>query len=209
MENTPEAPQAPEPPIEAPLLVDSLEEPEGPPIEGPEAGEPVKKKELKEKKHRKLGKKAKFAIIISSAVVGLAAVGVLLYFLVLRKEEPEVVLTDRDILVSHAWEKQEAPTVIWTFRADGTGEITTNKSNYYDMTWYFEQDGETQTLKINTAWLYELNDSFTFALDRENNSFTVKNLADEGESVFVPLGTAEQQAAEQSEEQTDELEKTE
>lgn len=196
-------------PIEAPLLTEPLEEPEGPPIEGPEAVAPPKKQEEKEKKHKKLGKKARLAIIIGSVVVGLAVVGALLYFLVFRKEEPVVVLTDRDILVAHAWEKQDAPTVIWTFHADGTGEITTNKSNYYDMKWYFEQDGEDRTLKIDTAWLYELNDSFNFTLDRENSSFTVKNLADEGESVFVPLGTAEQKAAEQPEEQPAELEKTE
>jgi len=196
-------------PIEAPLLTEPLEEPEGPPIEGPETVAPPKKQEEKEKKHKKLGKKARMAIIIGSVVVGLAVVGALLYFLVFRKEEPVAVLTDRDILVAHAWEKQDAPTVIWTFHADGTGEITTNKSNYYDMKWYFEQDGEDRTLKIDTAWLYELNDSFSFTLDRENSSFTVKNLADEGESVFVPLGTAEQKAAEQPEEQPAELEKTE
>ena len=174
----------------------------------PEPGEFVvaEPEEKKEKHHKKLSKKARLAIIIGGVIGGLAMIGILLYFLVFRKEAPVVVLTDRDILVSHAWEKEEAPTVIWTFRADGTGELTTNKSNYYDMNWYFEQEEDKQILKINTAWLYELNDSFEFALDRENNSFTVKNLADEGESVFVPLGTAEQKAAESSD---TELEKTE
>ena len=164
------------------------------------------KKEKKEKKHRKLSKKARLVIIIGSIVGGLAIIGVLLYFLVFRKVEPVVVLSDRDILVSHAWEKKDTSTVIWTFRADGTGELTTNKSNYYDTKWRLEQEDDKQILKIDTAWLYELNDSFEFVLDRENDSFSVKNLAEETESVFVPLGTAEQKAAEQSDA---ELEKTE
>lgn len=161
----------------------------------------------KAKKH--LSKKAKLAIIISSIVLGVAAAATALILFVFKTPKPEVVLTDRDILISHAWEKEGAPTVIWTFRADGTGELTTNKSNYYDMKWSFEQEGEQQVLKIDTAWLYELNDSFVFSLDRENNSFSVKNLSDETESVFVALGTAEQRAAEQSEGESSGLEKTE
>lgn len=159
----------------------------------------------KEKSHKRLSKKARLVIIISSIVGGLAVVGVLLYFLVFRKVEPVVVLTERDILTSHAWEKKDAPTVIWTFHADGTGELTTNKSNYYDTIWQLSQENDTQTLSITTNWLYKLEDSFTFILDRDTDTFTVKNLADETESVFVPLGTAEQQ----SREPTEELEKTE
>ena len=183
--------------------------PEPEPV-APEPGEFVvaepKKEEKEKKKHKKLGKKARLAIIIGSVVGSLAIIGVLLYFLVFRKVEPVVVLSDRDILVSHAWEKKDAPTVIWTFHADGTGELTTNKSNYYDTKWSLEQEDDKQVLKIDTAWLYELNDSFEFALDRENDSFSEKNLADETESVFVSLGTAEQKAAEQPD---TELEKTE
>ena len=186
-------------PIEAPLLVEPLEEPEGPPIEGVGVVVAPEKKEPK-----KLSKRAKLIIIISSIIIGVAAVGALLYYFIFSKKEPEVILSDRDILVSHAWEKQDAPTVIWTFYADGTGELTTNKSNYYNIKWQLLQEDKS-LLNIDTEWLYELNDSFEFVLNRENNSFVVKNLADEKESVFVPLGTAEQQSKNQS----DELEKSE
>ncbi|MBR3319727.1 hypothetical protein IKG20_00230 [Candidatus Saccharibacteria bacterium] len=161
----------------------------------------------KPKKH--LSKKAKLAIIISAIVLGVIAIALVLILIVFKKTEPEVVLTDLDILTAHAWEKEGAETVIWTLNRDGTGEITTNKSNYYDMKWTIEQGEETQTLKVDTAWLYELNDSFSFSLDREADSFTVKNLADETESVFVPLGTAEKKAAEQTETSDDPVEKTE
>ena len=157
----------------------------------------------KPKKH--LSKKARLAIIISASVLGLAAVGVALYFLVFRKTEPVVVLTDRDLLVAHSWEKQDAPTVIWTLRADGTGELTTNKNNYYNINWELSQDDKGYTLAITTDWLYKLEDSFVFTLDREADTFTVKNLADSTESVFVALGTQEKEAAEQAEK----LEKTE
>jgi hypothetical protein len=138
-------------------------------------------------------------------------------FVVFKKpEEPEVVVTDVTYLSANAWEKQDAPTVIWTFREDGTGEITTNKSNYYSMEWSLDGESE-RTLKIVTAWLYELEDSFSFELNREENYFIVKNLSDETESIFVPLGTAEKHAAEhieippenQPEAEQSELEKTE
>ena len=169
--------------------------------------EPIIEPEDDEKAEKRLSKKARIAIIISSVIVALLGIAATLFFVVFKKEEPEVILTDRDILVSISWEKQDAPTVIWTFHKDGTGELTTNKSNYYDTEWTLN-DEEPATLKITTKWLYELNDSFTFTLDHEARTFTVKNLADDTESVFVPLGTAETSAQDQTEEPA-ELEKTE
>lgn len=154
----------------------------------------------KPKKH--LSKKAKLALIISAAVLALAGLAAVLVLVVFKTEEPEIILTDRDYLVAHAWEKQGAPTVIWTFHADGTGEITTNKQNYYAMNWALEQEN---SLAIKTDWLYELSDNFDFSYNKDTDTFTVKNLADETESVFVPLGTAETQP----EEPAKELEKTE
>ena len=170
---------------------------------------PIDLKNQKSGKRKKLSKKTKLAIIISAVVVALLAIAAILIFVVFKKEEPEVVLTDRDFLSSISWEKQGAPTVIWTFHNDGTGEITTNKSNYYDMEWELEE-GDTTTLKITTNWLYDLEDSFTFALNREEKTFIVVNLADNTESTFVQLGTAERAAAEQqSQTEASALEKTE
>ena len=150
------------------------------------------------KPKKRLSKKARLAIIISSVVVALATIAAVLIFVVFKKEEPVAVLTDRDLLTAHAWEKQDAPTVIWTFHADGTGEITTNKTNYYDIIWSLSQEEDTHKLEIQTDWLYKLNDSFTFSLDRETDTFTVKNLSDETESVFLPLGTAEKKSSEEN-----------
>lgn len=154
---------------------------------------------------KKLSKDKKISpIVIVAIIIGVLAIaGVCLYFFLFKKTEPEVVLTDLQYIVkTGSWEKQDSPTVIWTFREDGTGELTTNKSNYYGTTWELTEGEEGQTLIITTDWLYELKDSFTFTLDREANSFTVKNLADDTESIFVPLGT-------QAEKEASELEKTE
>ena len=150
-------------------------------------------------------KKAKVPLIIFLTTLFIAIAGVAAYFLLFDQTKPTTILTDIEFLSQHSWEKEDSPTVIWTFRTDGTGEITTNKINYYDMTFSLSPDslGATdfsspQTLRITTSWLYELEDSFSFTLDRENNSFKVKNLADEGESVFVPLGTAEEKVKPES-----------
>ncbi len=144
------------------------------------------------KPKKRLSKKARLIIAISALVIAALGLAAVLIFVVFRDQTPEAVLTDREFLTAHAWEKQSAPTVIWTFRADGTGELTTNKSNYYDMKWELEND----EIVIKTDWLYDLTDHFTITLDRDADSFTVKNLSDEIESTFVPLGTAEKEQAE-------------
>ena len=176
-ENEPENMPEPEP-----------EDVENPPLELETPIKPKKEKDDDDEKKPK-DKRLIIAIIVAAASL-LVAVGVVLYFLVFRNTEPVMVFTDVESLVKvGAWEKQDAPTVIWDFHEDGTGQLTTNKINYYDMKWEMEQDEEKQVLKITTSWLYELNDSFLFSFDQANNTFTAVNLADEGESVFVPLGT--------------------
>ena len=137
-----------------------------------------------EKKLKK--KKSKKPVIISLIVIAVLAAGGLVYYFFFFKKPPEIFLSDSDYLIkTQSWEKVDAPTVIWVFNENGKGELTTNKSNYYNTIWSLK-DGE---LKISTDWLYELSDSFSITIDRENNSFTVRNLSDETESTFVPLGT--------------------
>ena len=108
-----------------------------------------------EKKARKpLSKKTKLILIISSVVVGLGGLVALLVLVVFKKTEPVVVLTDTEYLIqTESWEKQGAPTVIWTFHDDQKGELTTNKSNYYDMKWAIEQENDKQILKVTNLLL--------------------------------------------------------
>ena len=151
-----------------------------------------------ERKKSLVKKKSKLPLIIGIIVALLVAGAAAFYFLYWTRREPVIVLTDAEYLMEvKSWEKQDAPTVIWTFSEDGKGELTTNKSNYYDFEWSLEK-GEPQILKIQTAWLLDLDDSFEFVLDREAKSFTVKNQSDLLESTFVPLGTAEAAASAQT-----------
>ena len=155
------------------------------------------------RKEKTLVKKSKKPLIISIVVVILLiGGGFSLWYFVLRNREPEIVLTDLEYLASRSWEKEDDPTVIWSFHENGTGEITTNKLNYYDMKFSLEES----SLKISTEWLYTLEDSFTIEIDRENSSFTVVNLLDEKTSKFVPLGTAEARAAEEAEANAEDVE---
>ena len=112
------------------------------------------------------------------------------YFLYWKNRNPEIILSDAEYRIqTESWEKVDAPTVIWSFKEGGKGELTTNKSNYYSFTWTLEK-GDPSKLRIKTAWLLELDDTFEFSYNREEKSFYVKNLADDTESTFVPLGTA-------------------
>lgn len=66
--------------------------------------------------------------------------------------------------------------VIWQFTEVGKGTLTTNNhTNDYDFIWAIE-DGK---LKIETAWLYDLNDEFDYKIDGDK-------LVLDGEIVFKP-----------------------
>lgn len=150
---------------------------------------------MKEKQSLSNKKSKKPLIIAIVSVLILSVAGVLVYYFILKKPQEKVIVPDASFLAEvESWEKQGSPSVIWVFRPDGTGEITTNKNNYYDMTWTLKGN----VLSVNTKWFYELNDSFDFNLDRENKSFSVKNHSDEKESVFLPLGSQAEETAPES-----------
>lgn len=75
-----------------------------------------------------------------------------------------------------------SPSVVWNFTEAGKGTLTTNDHiNDYDFIWTIE--GET--LKIETSWLYTLNDEFSYEIDRETNTLTLQK--DEESFTFVKL----------------------
>ena len=76
----------------------------------------------------------------------------------------------------------EGDGVVWNFTEIGKGTLTTNNHvNDYDFVWTLE-DGK---LKINTEWLYTLNDEFEYTLDQNGNILTLTRGDEEVE--FVPL----------------------
>ena len=92
---------------------------------------------------------------------------------------------DAEYLVSvGTWAQQSedsTTSVIWNFTEIGKGTLTTNNHiNDYDFLWAIDGD----TLKIETAWAYALNDTFTYHLDQSTNTLTLTR--DDASTVFIP-----------------------
>lgn len=84
--------------------------------------------------------------------------------------------------VVEAGEANCSPSVVWNFTEAGKGTLTTNNHlNDYDFIWTIE--GET--LKIETSWLYTLNDEFSYKIDRETNTLILQK--NEESFTFVKL----------------------
>lgn len=68
-------------------------------------------------------------------------------------------------------------SVIWTFTEVGKGTLTTNNhQNDYEFIWAIEGD----KLKIETSWLYTMDNEYTYKLDQGANTLTL-----DGDIVFV------------------------
>ena len=115
-------------------------------------------------------------------IIGLITLVVGVVFLIVRLITVPSV-TDGEYLVSVGeWTEQGEPGIVWNFTEIGKGTLTTNDHlNDYDFAWALE-DGK---LKINTEWLYTLNDEFDYTLDQTGNMLTLVN-GDE-EIIFVPV----------------------
>ena len=71
--------------------------------------------------------------------------------------------------------------VIWHFTEIGKGTLTTNNhQNDYDFLW--AMDGNQLT--IETDWLYQLDDAFTYHLDQSANTLTLTR--DDTSVTFIP-----------------------
>ena len=83
------------------------------------------------------------------------------------------VVTDAEFLISGGeWVREDEPTVIWNFKEVGKGSLTTDEHlNDYDFIWAIE-DGK---LKIETDWLYDLEDDFDYTIDQGAKTLTIKN----------------------------------
>ena len=114
-------------------------------------------------------------------IIGLLTLIAGVVFLIVRLNAGPSV-ADGEYLVSVGeWKEQDERSVIWNFTEIGKGTLTTNNhTNDYDFIWAIE-DGK---LKVNTEWLYTLNDEFDYALDQNGNMLTLTR-GDE-ETIFVP-----------------------
>ena len=103
-------------------------------------------------------------------IIGLLTLIAGVVFLIVRLTAGPSV-ADGEYLVSVGeWKEQDEPSVIWNFKEIGKGTLTTNNhTNDYDFVWALE-DGK---LKINTEWLYTLNNEFDYVLDQGSNILTL------------------------------------
>lgn len=119
--------------------------------------------------------------IIAAFLVGLTALIVAIVFLVIRlTSQPK--LEDAEFLISTGeWVREDAPNVIWDFTGVGDGMLTTDGHlNNYPFIWSMEEG----KIKIETTWLYDLSDEFTYTLDQNNKILIIKKLDDDTEIKF-------------------------
>ena len=129
-----------------------------------------KKEEKKEKKKSNGNGKKTASLVVF--FVGIAAVVAGLVFLLMNLfTDPG--LRDAEYLVEiGSWTRDGGPSVVWKFTEIGKGKLTTNNfSNEYDFIWSIEDN----KLKIETKWLYTLNDDYTYEIDRNNKTLTLKS----------------------------------
>lgn len=68
------------------------------------------------------------------------------------------------------WAEEDADGVIWNFTEIGKGTLTTNNhTNDYEFIWAIDGD----TLKIETKWLYELNNEYTYKINQGEKKLTL------------------------------------
>lgn len=152
--------------------------------------EPVSTEALKAAfKPEKKSKKTLISIIV--LIIGAVTLVIGLVFLILNLNRApglqdgeylvsakEWVLVSGTECVTPETESECPPSVLWQFTEIGKGTLTTNNHlNDYDFIWALE-DGK---LKIETAWLYTLNDEYDYELKQNTGELVLKN----GEQEFV------------------------
>ena len=128
--------------------------------------------------------KFSFTIFIIGMITLIAgAVALILSFVI----KPD--MRDAEYLVEMGeWVEQDADSVIWKFTEVGKGTLTTNNhTNDYDFIWAIDGD----KLKIETKWLTDINNEYTYKINQGEKKLTLTS--DETEYVFlanVDLDTA-------------------
>ncbi len=148
--------------------------------EGEPEPDTKKKRKKKEKDPIKSQKRLRIIALVFLGL-GLASLSAGTALLVLKMTAEPKISDAEYIVTKKEWilEDEDTPSVIWNFTDYGKGTLTTNDhKNDYDFIWAIEGD----TLKIETNWLYLLEDSFTYELDKEKDELILSG--DEETIVF-------------------------
>ena len=115
-------------------------------------------------------KKLVFSIVVF--VIGLAVLITGLVFLIIHLTKGPT-LQDGEFLVSVGkWSLEGEPGVEWQFTEIGKGKLTTNNHiNDYDFIWAI--DGGK--LKVETKWLYQLNDEYDYKIDQNERKLVLND----------------------------------
>ena len=133
----------------------------------------------KAKTRKKLTKFRRVSIaVLTVGIVALAAgVAFFVYHLLQAGQAG-----DAEYLVKiGTWQREDAPSVVWDFTEIGKGTLTVNDHiNDYDFAWALED----KQLKIDTDWLYTLNNEYNYSLNQAESKLTIST--DDDTWVFVP-----------------------
>ncbi len=126
---------------------------------------------MKDKKAQSSAKKRK-NISIAVLAIGLITLVVGVVFLVINL----ITATrgaDGEYLVSAGeWTLEDESGVVWKFTEIGKGTLTTNNhTNDYDFIWALE-DGK---MRIETDWLYDIENEYEYSLDQNSGVLTLKD----------------------------------
>ena len=146
-------------------------------------------KPAKKKTKQKKSTKKKWGMTIF--IIGLLTIATGVTFLLFNLLKGPSV-QDADYLVQVGkWELENEPSVVWNFTEIGKGTLTTNSHlNDYEFIWRIDGD----TLKIETKWLYELNDEYIYKLDQGKNILTLTS--ESGDINFVPASSVDPEVTE-------------
>ncbi len=132
-----------------------------------------------------MNKKKLSLIVFIIGIITLVAGAVMLVLNFVIKPD----MRDGEFLVEIGqWAEDGADGVIWNFTEIGKGKLTTNNhKNDYDFIWSLEGD----TLKIETDWLYTLNNEYTYKVNQGDKILTLTSGEEEFMfSPYVELDTA-------------------
>lgn len=117
-------------------------------------------------------------------IIGLATLVAGGVFLIINLFFSQPQTADAEYIVQiGAWSEEGTNgSVIWNFSEIGKGTLTTNAHiNDYNFIWSLENE----TLKVETAWLYDLNNEYTYILDQSESKLTLTD-SNSKTYIFVP-----------------------
>ena len=114
--------------------------------------------------------KRKKVLSICAMVAGLVLLVVGVVFLVLNILKMNQAADGEYLVTAKSWALEGQDGVVWDFTEIGKGTLTTNNHlNDYDFIWALE-DGK---IKIETSWLYNLENEYDYTLDQGSGVLTL------------------------------------